>query len=216
MEPLFQPLAAAGRQLNNLDTGIDSARILDTACNIEVHMGKQIAFIQQQQSAGTKHIRVFQWLVFAFGHRKHQYLGILPQIKTCRTDQVADVFDKQQIHGCTTQFVTGLTHRLCIQVTAFTGSDLCGLYTGSANAVRILFRLLVSFDDGHPHLSLQRINGASQQCCLTRPGTRHQIEYGTAGLSPSRSVVFGKVIVMRHQVRFQCDQASCRLVLARA
>ena len=64
--------------------------------HIEIHILQQVDLVQQHQAGGTKHVRVFDRFVLAFGHRQNGYLVRLSQIKGRRADQIADVFDQQQ------------------------------------------------------------------------------------------------------------------------
>ena len=42
----------------------------------------------------TEHVRIFDRLVVALGHRQHHHLGPFAEIEQRRTDQVADVLDQ--------------------------------------------------------------------------------------------------------------------------
>ena len=58
---------------------------------------QKVGFRQQHQIRDPEHGRIFRRLVVAFRRRQQRHIGVLAEIEAGRTDQIADILDKQDI-----------------------------------------------------------------------------------------------------------------------
>ena len=75
--------------------GGDPQRRRETGADIEIDMRQQIGLVQQHQVGSGKHARIFQGLVFPFGHRQHHDFMRLAKIEGGGADEIADILDEQ-------------------------------------------------------------------------------------------------------------------------
>jgi hypothetical protein len=73
-----------------------------------------------------KHVRIFQRLVLALGHRQDRHLVRLAKIERRRTDKIADILDEHHRPS----FGASRSHRVAdhvrVEMTALAGVDLKG------------------------------------------------------------------------------------------
>ena len=108
-----------------------------------------------------EHLRVFRWFVVSFGHAHHHYAQILSQLPCGGTDQVADVFDYQEIKArLEIYFREGVADHMRLQVAGAACIDLNGGRASSFHALSVLTGLDIAFDHANNQAVAQAFDGA--------------------------------------------------------
>ena len=96
VQPRAHALTRGGRQLNDVNPGVDAAGKCLAARHVERQVRQQVHLVQNHQFGGGKHVGVFEGLVFALGDGQDGDLGPLTQVPHGGAHQVAHVFDEQE------------------------------------------------------------------------------------------------------------------------
>ena len=73
---------------------------------------------------------------------------MVTQIKAGRANQIAHIFNKQQIQIIKSHVMQGIMHQMSIQMASRTRSDLISGDTLRLNPFGVIFRFQIAFDDG--------------------------------------------------------------------
>ena len=128
----------------NLDLGIDLPRIRLSGFDVEWHIRKQIDLGQDQQRGLVEDGWIFQRLVLAFGHAEQDDLRLFAEVVAGRANQIADVFDEQDVDvfqrpGCE----RALDH-LAVEVADATGDDLLHRKAVACQPPRVVLGLQIA------------------------------------------------------------------------
>jgi hypothetical protein len=175
-EPRIQSLAAAGRNGEHRDVGIDPVRISDQGAEIGIHVRREVDLVHQDQAGRSKDVGIFERLVVALGHRDDRHLGGLPKVKGGGTDKISDILDEQEAVVERREPIERMADHVGVEMTSLAGIDLHRRRPRRAYAVSIDRGLLIALDDGNGHAVRQRCNGADQQRGLSRSRAGNEIE----------------------------------------
>ncbi len=200
-------LTAFRRNDQRLQIRIDLERIGEAKADVEVEMRQKIGLVQQQQVGRREHFRIFERLVLALRHGEHDDLMRFAEIKSGRTNEIADIFDEQQPAACKLQLVKAMADHMRVEMAALAGVDLDRRRARGANALRVVRRLLIALDDGDREPIFQFADRADQQRCLSRSRARHEIQRESPRLRQTRAVLGGVAIVLGKNVAFDFDDA---------
>ena len=148
-EPFRQSLARLAGYSNDVDVAVDAAGILFGDANIEWHVGQQIDLVQDQQLRLEKDRGVFERLVFSLRDAENHKFCRFAQIVARRTDEVADVFDQQQIDVLQTPIEKGPFDHAGIEMACAAGGNLLHRKPKPGQPFRVVFRLDVPGENGH-------------------------------------------------------------------
>ena len=87
---------------------------------------------------------------------------MLAQIKTCRANQVADIFNKNYIKLRQIELMYGGVYHVCIQVAGTSSCYLDCCHTQATNALGVVFSLKVALNDGDMKLITKRHDAGFQ------------------------------------------------------
>ena len=105
--------------------------------HVEVDVGKQIDLIDHQGIDVFVHAGVFIGFVIPLGDRSDEYILMRAQFEVCRADQVADVFDQQQVEFREFELLEGIAQHDRVEVALTTGVDLDGRGPGGSGPVGV-------------------------------------------------------------------------------
>lgn len=130
---------------------------------IERHVWQQIDFIDDDQLSGMEYIGILERLIITLSDADDGCPHRLPQVKQCRADQIAYIFNEQQTFISWLECFQRSINHIRIQVTALARINLHYGHTRGGNSVGIIRCLLVTFDDAAGYFSPQLPQGALQQ-----------------------------------------------------
>ncbi len=207
VQPRRHPLAAAGRQAQDLQVGVHPPRVIHTAVHIKIHVRQQVDLVQQHQAGCGEHIGIFQRFVLAFGHRQDNHLGRFAEVEIGRTNQIADVFDEQNATFRQERLIQRVADAVGVEVATFAGVDLHRRNAGGADAFGVASGLLVTADHHDGKGVAQGLSGLNQQRGLAGAGAGDQIQHQHAAIREQPAVAGGELGVFRQNVLFQADPA---------
>jgi len=121
---------------------------------------------------------------------------------TERTDQVADVFDQQDVGAAEVEGLHPVADHVGVKVAAGAGVDLSHRHAGGGDAVCIVAGLLVPLKDGEMQLVIQVGQGSLEDRGFPRTGRadqikdEHPIGDKRVAIAPGQPAVFGKDIFL--------------------
>jgi hypothetical protein len=96
------------------------------------------------------------------------------------------------------------------------GIDLHRLAAGRADALRIVGRGLIAFDDADAHLPFEIVQRTFEQRGLARAGRAHQIQCQDPTLGEPAAIALGQHLVLGKNLTFECDCRTVRTGVQRA
>jgi len=112
-------------------------------------MRQQVRLCDEDEVGLSEHHRVLQGLVFPLGHREGDDVERLAEVVDSRTDQVADVFDKEQPRVPEALVMERVMNHRGVEVARGTGGDRPRRDTCAAQAVGIALGFEIARDGGH-------------------------------------------------------------------
>src|SRR5471030_3015634 len=97
--PAVKAVSSPSADVEHLDAWVDRGEVAQEEIQVEVEVREQIELVDQDQLDGSKHHRVLQGLLFAFGDRVDHDAVMGTNVELGRTDKVANVLDEEQVHG---------------------------------------------------------------------------------------------------------------------
>ena len=130
------------------------------------------------------------------------------QVEARRTDQVADVFNKQDAVIRQRQARGGVGNHLGIQVAAFAGVDLNRRGTGFANARRVVNGLLVAFDHRAGDAPVQALERFREQRGFAGAGAGDQVQHQLFAGGKAGAVAGGNLVIFVQHVDFHLQHLA--------
>ena len=126
---------------------------------------------------GAEHLGIFEGLVLPFGDREDRHLVVLAEVEGGGADQIADVFDHQDVGCFQVEVLHAVADHMGVQMTAGTSVDLLRPARRWRRCARHRCGLLVPFEDGEgPSRPLQVGQGALEKGGLPRAGGTDEVE----------------------------------------
>ena len=133
---------------------------------------------------------------------------MLTEVEAGRADQVANVFDKQDVDVGQVQSMQRVVHHVRVQVAGAAGRDLDRRDALGADALGIILGLQVALDHGDAQFSLERLDRCLQQAGLAGARRRHQVDGEHAVAVEMFAVVQRLMIVLAEQVLQNLDRGA--------
>jgi hypothetical protein len=134
---------------------------------------EQIRLAQDDEIAGAENDRVLGRLVIALGHAQQSDVTVLAEVEARGTDEIADIFDEQEIDRRERQLMQRLVDSLRIEMAGGARRDLHGRYAMGAYAHRIVVGSQVPLDHRDSNPALQRHDRRFEQGRLAGAGRGH-------------------------------------------
>ena len=158
---------------------MDARGVLQRERGIEGNIGQQIDFVQDHQLCFAKNAGILQGFVFALGDAEHDNFGVLAQVVAGGANQVADVFDQQQVQRFTIVQPAGqlIFHHPRIQVAGTGGGNLSNGIAVASQTASIVVGLDVAGKNCGPYSCRRRFERLFEQHGLARTRRADQIKY---------------------------------------
>jgi hypothetical protein len=168
---------------------------------------QEIEFRYHHAIGAAKHKRVFQGFIFTLGHGAQDNPKVLAQGEFSRTDQIPNIFDKQQreIAQCGVAFELrkAIREEVRIEVASAPGCDRRDRGATRAEAFGIEFGGHIAFDDGDAQRALQRRHGLFEQAGLAAAGAAHQIDATQLRCIQPRPVTLRHRVIIEQEIEVQ-------------
>src|SRR5664279_5532248 len=162
---------------------------------------------------------MFRGLVVAFGQAEQTYFGRLAQVEPDRADQVADVFDEENVHTIEVQLGQRVADLSGFEVAPLTGGDLDDPVAPPRQTIAVPPRGQIADQNGRPATTLQLPQSGLQERRLAAPGRADEVDCEDAaarqlGAHRLRDFVVGLEDAFGHrQADRPCLAAHLRLLL---
>ena len=167
---------------------------------IEAHGLRQIDLADHHQISALEHGGVFEGLVFSFGHREEHQPLVLAQIKGGGTDEVAHIFNPQQIQGLQgmaggRQGVEASVHHGGLQMAGLARGDLHGRQARLPQPAGVVVGGQIPHQGGQAQAGGSEGGQCLQQRGLAGSRGREKIHHPHAGLAEVLPVVGRQLVV---------------------
>ncbi len=119
--------------------------------------------------------------IVAAGGAEHADFGVLAEIETDGADQIADVFDEEQIQRLDIDAIHGLHDVMGFEMAAFAGVDLDDAIGEAGDAVGVALGGEIADDDADTQACGRDAKGGFDEGGLAAAGRAHQIDRENAG-----------------------------------
>ena len=155
----------------------------------ERHERQQIDLIQDQQVRFFDDVGVFGGFVVAASGAENADFGVLAKIKTDRANQVADVFDDQDVQLADIDFLHGLQDVMGFKMAAFAGVDLHHVFGKDGHTVGVALGGQIADDHAQAVFAGQALEGLFHQQGFTALAGAHGALYGTQQIDPAAAAL---------------------------
>jgi hypothetical protein len=128
--------------------GIDLAGKGLALLDIEAQVGKKVDLGKEQDGGGLEHIRVFEGFILPFRHREEGDLRVLSEVEGGRADEIAVILDHENFERKRGIIFHPVSDHVRVKMAAAAGIDLHRRDAGRCDAVGIVSRLMIPFEDG--------------------------------------------------------------------
>ena len=147
------------------------------AFDVEIEVGDHVHLVDDDEVADGEHEGVFEGFVVAFGHGENHGVAGCAGVELGGTDQVADVFEDNEIDLVKVEVVETLSGHLRIEVAHAAGMQLDGVHAGFLlDLAGIYVAVDVGLHHGHANFVLYPVNQLDKGAGLATAGRRHQVE----------------------------------------
>ena len=188
---------------------IEVIECLSIPIHVKIESRGHVDLIEQLCAGVLEDARVLDGLVVALGHRENHDGQVLAQVKVDRADQVANVFDKDDVDVFQThrlvEGVDGLHDHVALEMAQATRVDLDGGHAGFLHGDGVDVRGDIALDDGAAQAGLvaQALVSAQNRGGLARTGARQYIDHIGACLIKSLAQLICQALIARQNRR--CD-----------
>src|SRR5271157_1429199 len=181
---------------------MDPPGVLASEFSFERNVGQQVNLGQQHQLRLEENRRILKRLVFAFGGAQQNDLCVFSEIVAGRTDQVADIFDNQQVEIFELPVFKVFTDHLGVKVAGAAGGNLLHRKSKPRQAFRIIFGLQIAGKHSNPRALVHALERALQQRGFTRAGSADEVEAQNSNLPVAFPQLFGQDLVLVQNLLF--------------
>ena len=188
---------------------IEVIECLSIPIHVKIESRGHVDLIEQLRAGVLEDARVLDGLVVALGHRENHDGQVLAQVKVDRADQVAHIFDKDDVDVLQTnglvERVNGLHDHVALEMAQAARVDLDGGHAGFLHGDGVDIRGNIALDDGAAQASLvaQALVGAQDRGGLARTGARQDVDHIGVCLIKSLAQLICQALVARQNRR--CD-----------
>ena len=163
--------------MHRVDVGEESVEV-------DIDMRQQVDLVDDHQLTRAEHQRIFECLVFAFSDGRDHHPMIFADAKLGGTDEIADVFDHEQIELRERQRRQRRSDHVRVEMTlaaeARVGIDLHERDVKHREALRVVVPLNVAFDDADARrlvgVRIEPCEGSLEQRRFAGTGRTHQVD----------------------------------------
>lgn len=163
----------------------------------QVHVARscEVDLVDEDDVCLVEHDGIFFGLLGTLSNTADDDAEALPKIERSRTNEIANIFDNQQVELVDWKRVHRTRHHPRIEVTYRPRCDLEGRDSESLNALGIEIRLQVTFDDRDTELSVKSPERRFEQRRFARARCRHQVHHEQALVGKAGAVRRGRLLV---------------------
>ena len=186
---------------------IEVIECLSIPIHVKIESRGHVDLIEQLRAGVLEDARVLDGLVVALGHRENHDGQVLTQVKVDRADQVAHVFDKDDVDVFQTHSlvkrVNGLHDHVALEVAQAARVDLDGGHAGFLHGDGVDIRGDIALDDGTAQAGLvtQALVGAQDRGGLARTGARQDVNHIGVCLFKSLTQLICQALIARQNRR---------------
>src|SRR5271157_183488 len=181
---------------------MDSPGVLASKFSFERNVGQQINLGQQHQFRLEENRRILKRLVFALGGAQQNDLRVFTEVVAGRTDQVADIFDNQQVEIFELPVFEVLPDHLGVEVAGTAGGDLLHRKSELRQAFRVIFGLQIAGKHGDPRAFVHALECALQKGRFPRAGGADEVDAQKSKLPVTFPQLFCEVLVLVEDLLF--------------
>ena len=188
---------------------IEVIECLSIPIHVKIESRGHVDLIEQLCAGVLEDARVLDGLVVALGHRENHDGQVLAQVKVDRADQVAHIFDKDDVDVLQAdglvERIDSLHNHVALEVAQAARVDLDGGHAGFLHGDGIDIRGNIALDDGTAQAGLvtQALVGAQNRGGLARTGARQDVDHIGVCLIKSLTQLICQALVARQNRR--CD-----------
>jgi len=193
--PRRKAFAGTGGKFKDLGDGARLADVAQSGLAVKPGSRLEVCLRDDDDVGRVKHRRVLQWFVFTFGNREEHHTQGFTEIKGSGANQIADVFDHQQIHRAEIQAFHRFRHHAGFEVAESAGRDLDDGSAGGPEPGRVVVGGEVAHYDPRSQLAAQGSEGGLQQRRFPRTGGGNDIESQHIQREPGASIPLREPVV---------------------
>ena len=129
------------------------------------------------------------------GDEAQRDFGVFPAVEFRGADQVAHVFDEENVEVFAVERLQGFADHAAVEVASAFGIDLYGLCAGSRHTAGVVVGLKVTFDHGHAEFSRKVVQRAFQKGRLAGTGGADEIEHESAATGEVGAKARGNAVI---------------------
>src|SRR5271165_5807250 len=184
---------------------MDASGILAGEVGFERNVGQQVNLGEQHQLGLEEDGRILERLVFAFGGAQQNDLCVFAEVVTGRANQVADVFDDQQVEVLQLPVFKMPADHLGVEVTGTAGGDLLHRKAELGQALGIVLGLQIAGKDGDASAFIHALEGPLQQGRLARAGCTDEVDAKESELPVTLAQLLSQNLVLVEDLLFDGD-----------
>ncbi len=216
VDPCLKSFAAGGGEGHDLEFGVEVQGIGAGLGHRKVEVGQEVGLGDDKDLGADEGLGVFGRFVRAFGHRNQDYPLMLAQVEGGRANQVADIFNKEQVDRITArlffQQMQSPVDLGRIQMAGPSGGDLHHRHPLGPDPLGITVSLDIPLNYPDSDLALQSFNGFFQQGGLARAWAGDHVDgYDPHGLKVG-AVFCGDGIIGCQQALVDLDDFRAMVV----
>src|SRR5699024_7034420 len=173
---LVQPLAGAGRQLEQRALGVDAPVVGGDTVQVECKIGQHVALGQGQAVGVGEHEGVFGDLVVPLRDAQHRQAEVFADVELGGADEVADVFHKQHVQPVQVELGQDVLDAHGFDVAGAVGVQLDGGDVQGSDLFGVDLAGDVPLDDADGKFFPQPGDQRGQQGGLARAGAAHHVD----------------------------------------
>ena len=126
---------------DGVDTGLGGGAVEFDGCS-------EVDFCDDREVGGVENGGVFAGFVFAFGDGEKDETEVFAEVVAGGADEVADVFDEEQVEVLEVPVFEGIVDHLCVEVAGGAGDDLLDGRSASSKSHGVVVGCEVSDESG--------------------------------------------------------------------
>ena len=176
-------------------------------CFVKFHGSGEIGFCDDGNVRAVEYRRILEGLVFAFGYREQHEAQVFAEIVGRRADQVADVFDEQEIQTRASPSLERILDHGRFQMANRAGDDLLHRSLAASEASRVIFRGEVADQGRDPVAGMKKRESFLEKSRLARTGTGNETDGQHAGFAETLAQRASEDVVLFQDVFSNFDEA---------
>ena len=156
--------------------GISHFRKLNDLVHVEIKIRQNVDLVDYKRIADLEYKRIFQRLVVSLRNGEDHGVFRGARVKLRRANEVADVFENDEVEIVRSHFRKSLTGHVCVEVAHAAGVQLDHLFNARMrDALGVNVGVYIRFHYADVHFIAELFDRARQGRCLAAAGRRHEI-----------------------------------------